>query len=294
MTHKAGFINIVGLPNVGKSTLMNALLQENLSIITPKAQTTRQRINGFVNEEDYQIIYCDTPGYINQPAYEMQNAMNKFVHQAFEDADGILLVTDKFQQKEDQSYLIDQINKSALPAFIVFNKIDLCKPEEVNKFFELWKEWIPKAKFVPVTASLNQNIGTIHAAVKEILPESPAYFDKEDISDKQLRFFVSEMVREKIFLYYDKEIPYSCQVVVDSYQETEKLDRIFCNIFVERESQKAIIIGKDGSALTKVGSDARVAIEKFLGKKVFLKLFVKVNPNWRNAATQLKKFGFDI
>lgn len=294
MSHRAGFINIVGLPNVGKSTLMNALINENLSIITPKAQTTRQRINGFVNEEDYQIIYCDTPGYVNQPAYEMHNAMNKFVHQAFEDADGILLVTDKYQKKEDQQYLIDQINQSNLPAFIVFNKIDQCKPEEVNEYYEKWKEWIPKAVFIPVTALLKHNIDAIHAQVKEVLPESPAFFDKEDISDKQLRFFVAEIVREKIFLHYEKEIPYSCQVVVEEYQETPTLDRIFCNIYVERESQKAIMIGKDGGALTRVGTEARQQIEQFVGKKVYLKLFVKVNPNWRNAPKQLKRFGLDL
>jgi GTP-binding protein Era len=290
--HKAGFVNIVGLPNVGKSSLLNKISGERLSIISPKAQTTRARLIAIVNEENYQIIFSDTPGYINQPAYELQRAMNSFVHEAFEDADVLLVLTDRFQSAEDQQYLIDQANKSSKPVIVAVNKADISTPEQISELNALWSNWIPKAKCFFISVIENFNIKELFAYIVTLLPEHPAFYDKEDISDRSLRYFASEIVREKIFLNYQKEIPYACEVVTEEYKESKAMDSIRCIIFVERESQKNIIIGKQGSAIQKVGKEARIDLEKFLDKKVFLDLFVKVKPNWRANEMDLKNFGY--
>jgi GTP-binding protein Era len=271
---------------------MNAILGERLSIISPKAQTTRGRLNGIINEEDAQIIFSDTPGYINQPAYELHKSMNHFVHEAFEDADVIMLITDKFQSDDEQQFLIDQCNKTKLPVVVVMNKVDLCKPEELNKHEEKWNKLIPNSRFIAISARENFNTTNLISLVKDFLPESEAYFDKDVLTDRNLRFFVGEIVREKIFLQYEKEIPYSCEVIVEEYKELETMDRIRCIIYVERDSQKNIVIGSGGKAINKLGTEARKEIEAFLDKKIFLDLFVKVRDGWRNNELDLKKFGY--
>ncbi|MBS1625175.1 MAG: GTPase Era [Bacteroidetes bacterium] len=291
--HKAGFVNIVGLPNVGKSTLMNALVGERLSIISPKAQTTRHRIIGIVNEPGYQIVFSDTPGYVNQPGYALHRTMNTYVHQSFEDADVLFLITDKYQKIDEQAFLISQLSQTKVAVVVVFNKLDLCREGELEEWQVRWKQELPMANFVPISAKDGTNIDKLIDFVVKNLPESEAYYDKDSLTDRHIRYFVSEIVREKIFLNYQKEIPYSCQVVCEEYKEADDMDRIRCTIFVERESQKNIVIGKGGSSLNKVGTEARLAIEEFVGKKVFLGLFVKVKPNWRNNDQTLRSFGFE-
>jgi GTP-binding protein Era len=291
--HKAGFVNIVGLPNVGKSTLMNALVGERLSIISPKAQTTRHRIIGIVNEPEYQIVFSDTPGYVNQPAYSLHRTMNGYVHQSFEDADVLFLITDKYQKLEEQAFLISQLAKTKAAVVVVFNKLDLCKEGELEQWQLNWKQELPNANFIPISAKDGTNIDKLIEYVGRNLPESEAYYDKDALTDRHIRYFVSEIVREKIFLNYQKEIPYSCQVVCEEYKESDDMDRIRCTIYVERESQKSIVVGKGGSSLNKVGTEARLDIEEFVGKKVFLGLFVKVKANWRNSDQTLKSFGYD-
>ena len=292
MNHKAGFVNIIGLPNVGKLTLMNALTGERMSIISPKAQTTRHRILGMVNGPHYQIVFSDTPGYINQPAYKLQSSMNAFVENSFEDADVLIFVTDKFQTEEDQAHLINLVKSRNIPTFILLNKIDLYQPSELKELIEVWNKRLPGCEVVPITASSGINAGRIIKKIVELLPESPPFYDKDQLTDRNVRFFVAEIVREKIFLNYTKEIPYSCQVEVESYKESETIDRIRCLIFVERESQKGILIGNKGEALKKVGIQARQDIEAFLGKKIHLELFVKVKEKWRNDENTLTKFGY--
>ena len=291
--HKAGFVNIVGLPNVGKSTLMNALVGERLSIISPKAQTTRHRIIGLVNEPEYQIVFSDTPGYVNRPAYALHRSMNGYVHQSFEDADVVFFITDKYQPMDEQAFIIDQLNKTKAATVLVFNKIDQCKEGEVEQYQAGWKAQLPNANFIPISALHNTNIDQLISYVVKNLPESEAYYDKDSLTDRHIRYFVAEIVREKIFLNYHKEIPYSCQVVCEEYKESDDMDRIRCTIYVERESQKNIVIGKGGSALNKVGIEARTDIEEFIGKKVFLGLYVKVKANWRNNDQTLRAFGFE-
>lgn len=291
--HKAGFVNIVGLPNVGKSTLMNALVGERLSIISPKAQTTRHRIIGLVNEPDYQIVFSDTPGYVNRPAYALHKSMNTYVHQSFQDADVVFFITDKYQPMDEQAFLIDQLNRTSVATVLVFNKIDQCKEGELEHYQALWKSKLPNANFIAISALNHTNIDQLISYVVKNLPESEAYYDKDSLTDRHIRYFVAEIVREKIFLNYHKEIPYSCQVVCEEYKESDDMDRIRCTIFAERESQKNIIIGKGGSALNKVGIEARQDIEEFVGKKVFLGLFVKVKANWRNNDQTLQSFGFE-
>ncbi len=291
--HKAGFVNIVGLPNVGKSTLMNALVGERLSIISPKAQTTRHRIIGIVNEPGYQIVFSDTPGYVNQPGYALHRTMNTYVHQSFEDADVLFLITDKYQKIDEQAFLISQLSQTKVAVVVVFNKLDLCREGELEDWQVRWKQELPMANFVPISAKDGTNIDKLIEFVVKNLPESEAYYDKDSLTDRHIRYFVSEIVREKIFLNYQKEIPYSCQVVCEEYKEADDMDRIRCTIFVERESQKNIVIGKGGSSLNKVGTEARLAIEEFVGKKVFLGLYVKVKPNWRNNDQTLRSFGFE-
>ncbi len=291
--HKSGFVNIIGLPNVGKSTLMNALTGERLSIITPKAQTTRHRIMGIVNDENYQVVFSDTPGYINQPAYKLQNNMNNFVDEALDDADVILFVTDKNQKEEEQTHLIELLKKTKAASVVLINKMDLCQQGEVEKLMAYWKEKLPKAEVLAISAASGINSKKVIKKIVELLPAHPAYYDKEQLTDRNVRFFVAEMVREKIFLNYTAEIPYSCQVEVDTYIESEKIDRIRCVIYVERESQKMILIGRKGESLKAIGIDARQEIEKFLGKQVHLELFVKVKDKWRNDPISLKHFGYD-
>ncbi len=293
MNHKAGFVNIIGLPNVGKSTLMNQLVGERMSIISPKAQTTRHRILGMVNTEEYQIVFSDTPGYINQPAYKLQSNMNDFVANAFEDADVLIFVTDKFQKEEEQKHLIELIQKSNIPTFILLNKIDLYQKEELETLVAGWQKKLPACEIIPITAASGINAKKVIKKIVELLPESPPYYDKDLLTDRNTRFFVSEIVREKIFLNYTKEIPYSCEVYVENYTEDEKIDRIRCVIFVERESQKGIIIGNKGDALKKVGIEARKDIETLVGKHVHLELFVKVKDKWRDNANTLKNFGYN-
>jgi GTP-binding protein Era len=290
--HKAGFVNIIGLPNVGKSTLMNALSGEKLSIISPKSQTTRQRVIGIINDEHYQVVFSDTPGFINQPAYRLQNKMNDAVTQALDDADVLLFVTDKYQKEDEQRYLIDFLKKTNIPFLILLNKMDLCERDELEALKKRWSEILPGSELLPISASSGINVKKIVKKIVDLLPESPAYYEKDQLTDRNIRFFVAEIVREKIFLNYTHEIPYSCQVVVDWYKEDEKIDRIKCNIYVERESQKAILIGKNGEAMKKVGVEARKDMEIFLGKQVYLELQVRVKDNWRNDETYLKNFGY--
>ena len=272
---------------------MNALTGERLSIITPKAQTTRHRIMGIVNDENYQVVFSDTPGYINQPAYKLQNNMNNFVDEALDDADVILFVTDKNQKEEEQTHLIELLNKTKAASVVLINKMDLCQQGEVEKLMAYWKEKLPKAEVLAISAASGINSKKVIKKIVELLPIHPAYYDKEQLTDRNVRFFVAEMVREKIFLNYTAEIPYSCQVEVDTYVESEKIDRIRCVIYVERESQKMILIGRKGESLKVIGIDARQEIEKFLGKQVHLELFVKVKDKWRNDPISLKHFGYD-
>lgn len=293
MGHKAGYVNIVGLPNVGKSTLINALVGEKLAIISPKAQTTRQRMLGMVNEDDYQVVFSDTPGYINQPAYKLQSNMNDFVAEAFEDADVLVFVTDKYQKAEEQKHLVELLQKIKVPSLVLINKIDLCQQNEVEELIKYWQQILPKSEVLGISAASGINSKKLIRKIVDLLPESPPYFDKEQLSDKNTRFFVAETIREKIFLNFTAEIPYSCQVEVESYNESETIDRIKCVIYVERESQKGILIGHKGEGLKKVGMEARKDIEQFVGKKVHLELFVKVKSKWRNDAASLKGFGYN-
>jgi GTP-binding protein Era len=272
---------------------MNQLVGERMSIISPKAQTTRHRILGMVNADDYQIVFSDTPGYINQPSYKLQSSMNDFVANAFEDADVLIFVTDKFQKEEEQKHLIELIQKSNIPTFVLLNKIDLYQQEELENMVAEWKKKLPKCEVIPITAASGINAKKVIKKIVELLPESPPYYDKDQLTDRNTRFFVSEIVREKIFLNYTKEIPYSCEVIVESYKEDEKIDRIRCIIYVERDSQKGIIIGNKGDALKQVGIEARKDIEAFVGKHVHLELFVKVKDKWRDNANTLKNFGYN-
>ncbi|MCF6169552.1 MAG: GTPase Era [Bacteroidales bacterium] len=292
MSHKSGFVNIIGLPNVGKSTLMNALVGEKLSIITSKAQTTRHRIMGIVNGEDFQIVYSDTPGIVHQPAYKMHELMNKYIETALDDADIILLVTEAGKPFGQESVL-DKISRAKIPVLLVINKIDLSDQEKVVEEMEAWKEKLPSAEAIPVSALNSFNIPKVFDLILRHLPESPPYFSKDEFTDRSMRFFVSEIIREKILTNYKKEVPYSVEVVVEEYKEEAKITRITANIFVARETQKAIILGHQGKAIKKTGTQARLDIEDFIGKKVFLELTVKVNKDWRDNENLLKRFGYD-
>lgn len=294
MSHKAGFVNIIGSPNVGKSTLMNALVGENLSIVTSKAQTTRHRIMGIVNGDDFQIVYSDTPGVI-KPAYKLQEGMMSFVKTALEDADIILFVTDLFEKKFEEEKILARLKNTGIPIILVINKIDLLKkPEDLTTLTENWKKILPSAEILHTSALAKVNTEGLFQKIMEKLPESPPYFPKEsdELSDRPEKFFVSEIIREKIFQNYQKEIPYSCEVMIESFKEEEKIIRIRSEILVERDSQKGIIIGHKGEKLKIVGSQARADMEKFLGKKVFLEMYVKVAKDWRKDETRLKRFGY--
>jgi len=290
--HKSGFVNIIGNPNVGKSTLMNALVGERLSIITSKAQTTRHRILGIVNGEDFQIVYSDTPGIL-KPNYKLHESMMKVVQGALKDADVILYVTDATEGTDHRSEYVDKIRLSGIKTILVINKIDLTTPEELEKLVDEWEKILPDALIVPVSAAHVFNIGGLFDRILDMLPEGEPYYPKDALTDKTLRFFASEIIREKILLNYDKEIPYCVEIAIEEYKEEPALDRISAVIYVSRESQKGIIIGHRGSKLKKVGSEARADLEQFLGKKVFLQLFVKVNEDWRNSDRQLRRFGYE-
>lgn len=290
--HKSGFVNIIGNPNVGKSTLMNALVGERLSIITSKAQTTRHRIMGIVNGDDFQIIYTDTPGIVN-PHYKLHEQMMGFVNSALVDADLFLLVTEIGETFKNQQVLNKVVNSNT-PILLIINKIDLSDQETIREKIAYWQETIPRAIVIPASATERFNIDKIFDHIIDQLPEHPAYFPKDELTDRSMRFFVSEIVREKILLYYQKEIPYSCEVAVESYEERDGIDNISCIIFVERESQKAIIIGHQGKAIKKLGIEARKDIEEFTGKRCFLSLHIKVLKDWRNSERALKSFGYSL
>ncbi len=291
--HKSGFVNIIGNPNVGKSTLMNALVGERLSIITSKAQTTRHRILGVVSGDDFQIVYSDTPGIL-KPAYKLQESMMKFVTGAVSDADVILYVTDTVEQSDRSADILERIRTSGIPTLVVINKIDLTTPEALEALVERWHGILPEAEIVPVSARERFNIEGLFGKILEVLPEGPAFYPQDTLTDKTLRFFASEIIREKILRTYDKEIPYCCEIEIESYKEEPAIDRIAATIYVSRESQKGIVIGHKGEKLKRVGQLAREDLEKFLDKKVFLQLFVKVSDDWRNNERQLRRFGYEL
>lgn len=290
-THKAGFVNIVGNPNVGKSTLMNALVGERLSIITSKSQTTRHRILGIVNGTDFQIIFSDTPGIV-KPAYLLQESMMKFVSSALSDADVVLYVTDVVEKIDKNEEYIQKISRMQTPIMVLCNKTDLTTPEDLVTMRNQWAELLPNAEYFEISALNFIGIEAVLNRVLELLPINPPYYDKEALTDKPERFFVSEIIREKILLNYQKEIPYSVEIVVESFKETEKIVRISALIYVARDSQKGILIGHKGQMLKKTGIMARQEIEKFLGKQVYLELFVKVDKDWRESERKLKSFGY--
>ena len=290
--HKAGFVNIVGNPNVGKSTLMNALLGERISIATFKAQTTRHRIMGIYNTDDMQIVFSDTPGVL-KPAYKLQESMLEFSNSALTDADVLLYVTDVVEKAEKNDDFIDKVSKLDVPVIVLINKIDLTDQQKLETLVESWHSLLPKAEIIPISASNKFNVDVVMRRVKDLMPDSPPYFDKDQWTDKPARFFVSEILREKILLYYDKEIPYSVEVVVEQFKEAEKKISINAVIYVERESQKGIIIGHQGKALKRVSTEARKSLEKFFGKTIYLETFVKVDKDWRNSDKELRNFGYE-
>lgn len=291
--HKSGFVNIVGNPNVGKSTLMNILVGERVSIITSKAQTTRHRILGIVNTDDMQIVYSDTPGVLT-PNYKLQESMLNFSNSALGDADVLLYVTDVVETVDKNEAFLQKVQNIDCPVLLIINKIDLSNQAGLEKMVALWKELLPKAEIIPVSAQSKFNVDYIKRRIEDLMPESPPYFEKDALTDKPARFFVTEIIREKILLYYQKEIPYACEVVVELFKEEAELIHIKSLIIVERDSQKGIIIGHQGQALKKVGAMARKDIERFFGKKVFLEMFVKVEKDWRNRDNLLRNFGYQL
>lgn len=291
--HKSGFVNIVGNPNVGKSTLMNILVGERVSIITSKAQTTRHRILGIVNTDDMQIVYSDTPGVLT-PNYKLQESMLNFSNSALGDADVLLYVTDVVETVDKNEAFLQKVQNIDCPVLLIINKIDLSNQADLEKMVALWKELLPKAEIIPVSAQSKFNVDYIKRRIEDLMPESPPYFEKDALTDKPARFFVTEIIREKILLYYQKEIPYACEVVVELFKEEAELIHIKSLIIVERDSQKGIIIGHQGQALKKVGAMARKDIERFFGKKVFLEMFVKVEKDWRNRDNLLRNFGYQL
>jgi len=292
MEHKAGFVNIIGNPNVGKSTLMNALIGQKLSIITHKAQTTRHRILGILNEKEYQIVFSDTPGVI-EPAYKLQENMMNFVYSAFQDADVLIYMIEVGERGLKGQKLFERLKKTDVPVLMLLNKIDLAEQDSVAQEMERWSGELPNAELLPISALNNFNLNVIKKKLVEMLPVSPPYYDKDAITDKSERFFIEEIIREKILKHYKKEIPYSVQIEVEEFFEEEEIIKIRAIIYVMRESQKGIIIGHQGLGLKRIGSEARRDIEKMLDKKVFLVTPVKVKKNWRNDNQQLKKFGYE-
>ena len=301
--HKAGFVNIVGNPNVGKSTLMNQLVGERISIATFKAQTTRHRIMGIVNTPDMQIVFSDTPGVL-KPNYKLQESMLAFSESALADADVLLYVTDVVENPEKNMDFLEKVQKMDVPIILLINKIDSLATDpdaqgkggaqkKLGDLVERWSQWLPKAEIRPISAKNKFGVDMLLRRIQELLPESPAYFDKDQLTDKPARFFVSEIIREKILLYYDKEIPYSVEVAVESFKETEKNIHIRAIIYVERDSQKGIIIGHQGYALKKLGTEARKSLERFFGKDIFLETYVKVDKDWRSSQRELDAFGYN-
>ncbi len=291
MPHKSGFVNIIGNPNVGKSTLMNNLVGERISIITSKSQTTRHRIKGIVNGEDFQIVYSDTPGVL-KPNYKLQESMMKFSTSALLDADIILYVTDVVETIDKNADFLKKVQNTDIPVILILNKIDLTNQEKLVEMVEIWKEKLPKAEICPMSAKENFNISNLFTRILELLPEAPPYFAKDEMTDLPSRFFVNEIIREKVLTNYDKEIPYAVEVEVEEFKDEPTIIHIMAVINVERTSQKGIIIGHQGKALKKVGTEARKDMEAFFGKKVFLKLYVKVAKDWRNKDASLKGFGY--
>jgi GTP-binding protein Era len=291
MAHKSGFVSIVGSPNVGKSTLMNHLVGEKLSIVTAKAQTTRHRILGIVNEEDYQIVFSDTPGVINA-AYKLHENMMEYVNASLQDADLVLFITDTQENEMNHKATLEKIKKLKVPVLCLINKIDLSNQEEVMDKALYWQNELPDALVFPISALHNFSIDAVWLKILSLIPENPPYYDKEEISDRPMRFFVSEIIRGKIFYLCQKEVPYSCQIEIEDFIEEENITRIRAIIIVERESQKGIVIGKGGEMLKKIGSSARFEIQKFLDKKVYLDTFVKVDKDWRSTEAKLKKYGY--
>ena len=293
MAFKSGFVNIVGNPNVGKSTLMNILVGERLSIITSKSQTTRHRIMGVVTTDNYQIVYSDTPGVL-KPMYKLQESMLKYSESALEDADVILYITDVLETRTKNKFFLDMVNRLSCPIVILINKIDLSDQAKVSEIIDDWKNIIPKAEIYPVSALHRFNTDNILDKIVSLLPENPPYFEKDRLTDKPERFFVSEIIREKVLELYDKEIPYSVEVQVETFKEEDNIIRIGTVINVIRDSQKGIIIGKGGQALKRLGAMARKEIEAFFGKKIYLEIFVKVSKDWRNNTNRLKGFGYEV
>lgn len=291
--HKAGFVNIVGNPNVGKSTLMNLLVGERISIATFKAQTTRHRIMGIINTDEMQIVFSDTPGVL-KPNYKLQESMLNFSESALRDADVLLYVTDVIEKPDKNLDFVEKVRHLDVPVLLLINKIDQSNQEALTKLVEEWATLLPNAEIIPISAIAKFNIDVVMKRIKELLPDSPPYFDKDQWTDKPARFFVTEIIREKILLYYDKEIPYAVEVVVEQFKEDEKSIHINAVIYVERDSQKGIIIGKQGRALKKVATEARKSLERFFGKSIYLETFVKVDKDWRSSDKELKNFGYNL
>ena len=292
MEHKAGFVNIIGNPNVGKSTLMNVLIGEKLSIITHKAQTTRHRILGILNKDNYQIVFSDTPGII-KPAYKLQESMMNFVQSAFQDADVLIYMVEMGEKQLKDEALFEKIRNTKIPLLLLLNKIDLSEQKQVEKQIKLWKERVPNAEILPISALNKFNMDKILERIIELLPVSPPYYDKDAITDKSERFFVAENIREKILKYYKKEVPYSVQVEVEEFEDEDDIIRIRAIIYVLRESQRGIIIGHKGVGIKRIGTEARRELERFFDKKIFLETVVKVKKNWRDDDRQLKSFGYE-
>ena len=291
--HKAGFVNIVGNPNVGKSTLMNLLMGERISIATFKAQTTRHRIMGIINSDDAQIVFSDTPGVL-KPNYKLQEEMLAFSVSALQDADVLLYVTDVVETPDKNNSFLEKVKKMDVPVLVLINKIDLSNQKDLEKLVSQWHESLPKAEIFPISAKVKFNVDNVLTRIKELLPESPPYFGKDQWTDKPARFFVTEIIREKILLYYDKEIPYAVEVVVEQFKEDDNRIHINAVIYVERDSQKGIIIGHRGVALKKVSTEARKTLEKFFGKTIFLEIFVKVDKDWRSNTKRLEAYGYKL
>ena len=291
--HKAGFVNIVGNPNVGKSTLMNLLVGERISIATFKAQTTRHRIMGILNTDDMQIVFSDTPG-VFKPNYKLQESMLNFSESALVDADVLLYVTDTIEQPDKNQEFMEKVRRLDVPVLLLINKIDLSNQEDLVKLVDQWHEMLPKAEIIPVSAKARFNVDAVMKRIRELIPDSPPYFGKDQLTDKPARFFVTEIIREKILLYYDKEIPYAVEVVVEQFKEEAKSIHINAVIYVERDSQKGIIIGKQGKALKKVATEARKTLEHFFQKTIYLETFVKVDKDWRSSDKELKNFGYQL
>lgn len=291
--HKAGFVNIVGNPNVGKSTLMNLLVGERISIATFKAQTTRHRIMGILNTDDMQIVFSDTPGVL-KPNYKLQESMLNFSESALVDADVLLYVTDTIEQPDKNQEFMEKVRRLDVPVLLLINKIDLSNQEDLVKLVDQWHEMLPKAEIILVSAKARFNVDAVMKRIRELIPDSPPYFGKDQLTDKPARFFVTEIIREKILLYYDKEIPYAVEVVVEQFKEEAKSIHINAVIYVERDSQKGIIIGKQGKALKKVATEARKTLEHFFQKTIYLETFVKVDKDWRSSDKELKNFGYQL